>query len=235
MSFIRSPSPSGLPIPPIETVNNSMNLDTYFSVTCNNVDFSKACSLIRHDPTSHVEAELLHQLNLSIHFHEQEIEWLREKAQQVISKHFTRLVTIDEHTYLVNKYERRQMKKDAQQRGLRRPYVRKPYYSVSPSSQSSSSSASSPSIGRTHTISRIPLEGGFIHNYTRQPPSSEPSRQREQFFNCISPIHARTTPTIWAERTLNRTRLDWTVYQGGVGTWLNPIVIEDDWFRESDG
>ena len=99
---------------------------------------------------------------------------------------------------------------------------------MSPSSRSSSSSASSPSIDRIHTISRYPLEGGFIHNYTRQQPSSEPSRQREQFFNSISPIHARKTPTIWAECTLNRTRLDWSVYQGGAGTRLNPIVIEDD-------
>ena len=235
MSFIRSPSPSGLPIPPIETVNNSMNLDTYFSVTRNNVDFAKACSLIKHDSTSYIEAELLHQLNLSIHFHEQEIERLWEKAQQVVSKHFTRPMTIDEHAYLVNKYERRQMKKDAQRWGLRRPYVRKPYYSVSPSSWSSSSSASSPSIGRIHTISCEPLEGGFIHNYTRQPPSSEPSQRREQIFNHISLIRARTMPTIWAEHTLNRTRLDWTVYQGGAGTRLNPIVIEDDWFRESGG
>ena len=119
MSFIRSPSPSGLPIPSIETIDNSMNLDAYFSVTRDNVDFSKACSLIKHDPTSYVEAELLHQLNLSIHFHEQEITHLQEKAQQVISKHFTQPVTIDEHAYLVNKYERQQAKQDAQRRGLR--------------------------------------------------------------------------------------------------------------------
>ena len=124
-----------------------MNLDAYFSVTRNNVDFSKACSLIKHDPISYVESELLHQLNLSIHFHEQEIIRIWEKVQQVITKHFTRLATIDKHAYLVNKYQRRQAKIDAQQRGLRRPYIRKPYYSVSPSSQSSSSSASSPSIG----------------------------------------------------------------------------------------
>ena len=235
MSFIWSPSPSGLPIPPIESVNNSMNLDAYFSVTCNNVDFAKACSLIKHNSTSYVEAELLHQLNLSIHFHEQEIMRLCKKAQQVISKHFTQPTTIDKHAYLVNKYERRQAKQDAQRRGLQRPYVRKPYYSVSPSSQSSSSSASSPSIGWIHTISCKPLEGGFIHNYSWQPPSSEPSHQREQFFNRISPIRTQTTPTIWAKRTLNRTRLDWTVYQGGAGTRLNPIIIEDDWFRESIG
>ena len=139
------------------------------------------------------------------------------------------------NAYLVNKYERQQSKRDAQQWGLRRPYIRKPYYPVSPSSWSSSSSALSPSVGQIHTVSHEPLEGGFIHNYTRQPPSSEPSRWREQFFNWISPIHARTTPTIWAEQTLNRTRLDWTIYQGGVGTRLNPIVIEDDWFRESVG
>ena len=176
MSFIRSPSPSDLPIPSIETVNNSMNLNAYFSVTRDNVNFSKACSLIKHDPTSYVEAELLHQLSLSIHFHKQEITRLQGKVQQVILKHFTRLATIDEHSYLVNKYERRQAKQDAQQRGLRRPYVHKPYYSVSPSSRSSSSSASSPSVGQIHTISREPLEGGFIHNYSRQIPSSEPSR-----------------------------------------------------------
>ena len=118
MSFIRSPSPSGLPVPTIKSINNSMNLDAYFSVTRDNVDFSKACSLIKHDPTSYVEAELLHQLNLSIHFHECEIEQLREKAQQVVTKHFTRPATIDEHAYLVNKYERRQAKLDAQRRGL---------------------------------------------------------------------------------------------------------------------
>ena len=114
MSFIRSPSPSGLPIPSIETVNNSMNLNAYFSVTCDNVDFAKACSLIKHDSTSYVEAELLHQLNLSLHFHKQEIAQLREKAQQVILKHFTWPTTINEHAYLINKYERQQAKKDAQ-------------------------------------------------------------------------------------------------------------------------
>ena len=105
MSFIRSPSPSGLPIPSVESVNNSMNLDAYFSVTRDNTDFSKACSLIKHNPISYVEAELLHQLNLSIHFHEREIKRLREKAQQVVTKHFTRPAMIDEHAYLVNKYE----------------------------------------------------------------------------------------------------------------------------------
>ena len=62
-----------------------MNLNAYFSVTRDNIDFTKACSLIKHNPISYVEAELLHQLNLSIHFHEQEIARLREKAQQVIS------------------------------------------------------------------------------------------------------------------------------------------------------
>ena len=119
MSFIQSPSPSGLPIPSIETVENSMNLNAYFLVTRDNVDFSKACSLIKHNPISYVEAELLHQLNLSIHFHEQETVRIWEKAQQVITKHFTRPATIDEHAYLVNKYERQQAKIDAQRRGLR--------------------------------------------------------------------------------------------------------------------
>ena len=92
-----------------------MNLDSYFLVTCDNVDFSKACSLVKHDSISYIEAELLHQLNLSIHFHEQEIVRIWEKVQQVITKHFTQSATIDEHAYLVNKYERQQAKKDAQQ------------------------------------------------------------------------------------------------------------------------
>ena len=95
-----------------------MNLNAYFLVTCDNVDFSKACSLIKHDPISYVEAKFLHQLNLSIHFQEQEIVQLWEKVQQVITKHFTQPATIDEHAYLVNKYERRQAKIDAQRRGL---------------------------------------------------------------------------------------------------------------------
>ena len=32
---------------------------------------------------------------------------------------------------------------------------------------------------------------------------------------------------------LERWQVDWMNYQGGIGTWYNPIIIEDDWFRES--
>ena len=30
-------------------------------------------------------------------------------------------------------------------------------------------------------------------------------------------------------------QIDWVNYQGGIGTRYNPIIIEDDWFRESLG
>ena len=63
-----SPSPS-----PISFVNNSMDLDAFFSITRNNTNFSKACSLIKTDQTAYIKEELLHQLNISIHYHETEI------------------------------------------------------------------------------------------------------------------------------------------------------------------
>ena len=97
---------------PISFVNNSMDLDTFFSVTRDNTDFSKVCSLIKTDQTAYIEEELLHQLNISIHYHETKIAQQRERAQQVLTKHFSRPTTIDEHAYLVNKFERRQLKKD---------------------------------------------------------------------------------------------------------------------------
>ena len=62
---------SASPSPP--SVNNSMDLDTFFSVTHDNVDFAKACSLVKTNPTTNVEAEFLHQFNLSIHNLEQEV------------------------------------------------------------------------------------------------------------------------------------------------------------------
>ena len=167
----RSPSP-------VSIVNNSMDLDAYFSVTHDNIDFSKACSLVKTDQPTYVEAELLHQLNVSIHYHEIEIARQQEKAQQILTKHFSQPATIDEHAYLVNKFERRQLKKDQQLQGLRRPYIKKPYYKVSPSSVSSSSSESSPSICSHETISRYSLDGGFIHHYVRPPPTASKVAQR---------------------------------------------------------
>ena len=150
---------------PLSFVNNSMDLDTFFSVTHDNTDFSKACSLVKTDQITYIEDELLHQLNISIHYYETEIARQRERAQQVLTKHFSRPTTIDEHAYLVNKFERRQLKKDRQLQGLHQPYIKKPYYKISPSSALSSSSKSSPSIHSHKMISRYPLDGGFIHHY----------------------------------------------------------------------
>ena len=89
-----------------------MDLDAFFSITHDNTDFSKACSLVKTDQIAYIEDELLHQLNISIHYHETEIARQRERAQQILTKHFSRPTTIDEHAYLVNKFERRQLKKD---------------------------------------------------------------------------------------------------------------------------
>ena len=90
---------------PLTTVNNSMDLNAFFSITLDNTNFSKACSLVKTNQLAYVEAELLHQLNVSIHYHEIEIARQREKAQQILTKHFSQPATIDEHTYLVNKFE----------------------------------------------------------------------------------------------------------------------------------
>ena len=65
-SASRSPSP-------LSFVNNSMNPDTFFSITRDNTDFSKACSLVKTDQIAYIEDEFLHQLNISIHYHETEI------------------------------------------------------------------------------------------------------------------------------------------------------------------
>ena len=61
------------PSSPLSFVNNSMDLNAFFSVTRDNTDFSKACSLVKTDQTIYIEDELLHQLNNSIHYHETEI------------------------------------------------------------------------------------------------------------------------------------------------------------------
>ena len=216
-----------------------MDLNTFFSVTLDNTDFSKACSLVKTNQLAYVEAELLHQLNVSIHYHENEIARQWEKVEQILTKHFSRPATIDEHVYLVNKFEWWQLKKDWQLQGLCWPYVKKPYFKVSPSSISSSSSKSLPLIHSHKMISRYSIDGGFIHHYTQpSPTASETAQCHEQFFNNISPIRRWVSLTVWQERTQpkmekNKIIFDWINYQGGSGSQLNPIVIEDDWFDES--
>ena len=231
--------PVSCPSSPLSFVNNSMDLDAFFSVTRDNTDFSKACSLVKTNQIAYIKDELLHQLNISIHYHKTEIARQWERAQQILTKHFSQPTTIDKHAYLVNKFERRQLKKDWQLQGLRRPYVKKPYYTVSPLSILSSSSELSPSIHSHKTISRYLLDGEFIHHYVQPvPTASETACHHEQFFNNISPICRWTSPTVWQERTqpkveTNTFTFNWINYQGGSGSHLNPIVIEDDWFDES--
>ena len=118
------------PSPP-SSVHNTMDLDAFFSVTRDNIDFSKACSLVKTDQTIYIEDKFHHQLNLSIQYHETEIARQQTIAQQVLTKHFSWPTTIDEHVYLVNKYDRRQRKKEQHQKGLWCPYVKKPYFKVS--------------------------------------------------------------------------------------------------------
>ena len=75
-------------------------------------------------------------------------------------------------------------------------------------------------LGEYTTISRYPLDGGFIHHYTRPGPP-EPST------SSIIP-KKEPLPTIQATRTMPTIKIDWLMYQGGMGTRFNPIIVEDD-------
>ena len=80
-------------------------------------------------------------------------------------------------------------------------------------------------LGNYTTISRYPLDGGFIHHYVWPgPPESSTSL-----------IIPKKEPllTIQATRTMPKVKIDWLTYQGGMGTRFNPIIVEDDWFDES--
>ena len=80
-------------------------------------------------------------------------------------------------------------------------------------------------IGNYKTISCYPLDGGFIHHYVR-PAAPEPSTSL--FIPKEEPL-----PTIQATRTMPKVKIDWIMYQGGMGSCFNPIIVEDDWFGES--
>ena len=75
-------------------------------------------------------------------------------------------------------------------------------------------------LGEYTTISRYPLDGGFIHHYVRPGPS-EPST------SSIIP-KKEPLPTIQATRTMPKIKVDWLTYQGGIGSRFNPIIVEDD-------
>ena len=69
------------------------------------------------------------------------------------------------------------------------------------------------------------IEGGFIHHYVgpcHSPTTSETGHQ----------IKTQTSLTVIEERMQ---QMDWINYQGGSGTQFNPIIVEEDWFRESTG
>ena len=94
-----------------------------------------------------------------------------------------------------------------------------PYLPTVLSRYASSSDDSLPS-GDYQTVSRYPLDGGFIHHYV-QPINPEPS---------TSTIIPKQEPlvTIQANRSMLKVKMDWINYQGGIGSQFNPIIIEDD-------
>ena len=74
--------------------------------------------------------------------------------------------------------------------------------------------------GEYTTISRYPLDGGFIHHYVR-PTNPKPST------STIIP-KKEPIPTIQAKCTMPKITMDWITYQGGMGSRFNPIIVEDD-------
>ena len=74
--------------------------------------------------------------------------------------------------------------------------------------------------GDYKTISRYPLDGGFIHHYVRPGPP-EPST------SAIIPKR-EPIPTIQVTCTMPKIMMDWISYQGGMGSRFNPIIVEDD-------
>ena len=88
-----------------------------------------------------------------------------------------------------------------------------------------SSSSDSLLTGDYQTISRYPLDGGFIHHYI-WPAAPEPS-------TLIVIPKKEPLATIQAKRSMPKITIDWINYQGGVGSCFNPIIIEDDWFSAS--
>ena len=73
--------------------------------------------------------------------------------------------------------------------------------------------------GTYQTISRYPLDGGFIHHYVR-PSNPEPSSSNVKIEQPLA--------TMQANRTMPKVTMDWLTYQGGFGSRFNPIIIEDD-------
>ena len=83
-----------------------------------------------------------------------------------------------------------------------------------------SSSDDSLPTGSYQTVSRYPLDGGFIHHYVR-PSNPEPST------STIIPKQEQIA-TIQAKRSMPKVMIDWINYQRGAGSRFNPIIVKDD-------
>ena len=75
-------------------------------------------------------------------------------------------------------------------------------------------------VGDYRTISRYPLDGGFIHHYVR-PSNPEPS-------SSVVKLEQQSLPTMQENSTMPTVKIVWPTYQGGFGSRFNPIIIEDD-------
>ena len=90
-----------------------------------------------------------------------------------------------------------------------------------------SSSDDSLPTGNYQTVSRYPLEGGFIHHYV-QPVNPGPSTS-------TTVPKQEQIATIQANQQMPKVTMDWINYQGGMGLRFNPIIVEDDWFGGING
>ena len=86
-----------------------------------------------------------------------------------------------------------------------------------PRSKSISSSFDDLPTGVYTTVSRYPLDGGFIHHYTR------PGREELS----TSTIQPKPEP-ISINQSARTITMDWLTYQGGMGSRFKPIIVEDD-------
>ena len=85
-----------------------------------------------------------------------------------------------------------------------------------------SSSDDSLPVGSYQTVSRYPLDRGFIHYYVR-PSNPEPSTS-----NTVPKQEQITTTQLnWQKPKVT---MDWITYQGGIRSRFNPITVKDNWF-----
>ena len=168
------------------------------------------------------------------------VEWLQDKAnqqQEHMEEIFNGMEAVGLH-WILKKHFMQDNRIIRTRRGVEfnLPWSYKKYllhcrwstpYPPAILSKYESSSSNSLPTGDYQTISRYPLDRGFIHHYVR-PAHPEPST------SIIVPKQEQI-PTIQAKRSMPKVMMDWINYQGGVGSRFNPIIVEDDWFGESMG